>query len=110
VFILFRGSGDVPVTKGKLYCAFSWRDIKEPVDYIFKTYAAPRNRRIYLYACSLGAAISSNYLCNDPEAPISGAVFYGTPINLTKSAAFLMTTMFGFYDVVFGYDIKKKFG
>ena len=84
VFVLFRGTGDMPVQSDKMYCMTSWRDIKEPVDYLHEKYCRKQGRRMYLYAVSLGAAISSNYLLNDDAStPFSGAVTYGCPMNAT---------------------------
>jgi len=89
VFILFRGSDGVPITQGKLYSHNSWKDIKEPVDYLFSKYCAASNRKLYLFGCSLGGTMASNYLCNDPNSPLSGAVIYGAPMNLVMCFDFL---------------------
>ena len=67
-----------------MYCLTSWRDVKEPVDFLYKKYCLKQGRRIYLYAVSLGGAISTNYLLyDDANTPLSGAVTYGTPMNPT---------------------------
>mmetsp|Transcript_32541 Transcript_32541/g.23508 ORF Transcript_32541/g.23508 Transcript_32541/m.23508 type:complete len:103 (+) Transcript_32541:350-658(+) len=83
VFVGFRGSGGAELTHGKLYCAARWIDIKEPVDYIYDTYCKSTDRKVYLYALSLGAIMSTNYLIRaGQETPLSGAIFYGTPFNI----------------------------
>ena len=38
VFLLFRATGNMPVQSSKMYCLVSWRDIKEPSDYLYETY------------------------------------------------------------------------
>jgi len=63
VMIGYRGTGGMPITQGKTYSAACWKDIKEPSDYIKKTYG--KNRRMHLYACSLGGTICGNYLARD---------------------------------------------
>ena len=34
-FVLYRGTGGLPITTSKLYSIQEWRDIKEPVDYLY---------------------------------------------------------------------------
>ena len=38
VFVLFRGTGDMPIQSDKMYHMLSWKDIKEPSDYLYQTY------------------------------------------------------------------------
>ena len=38
VFVLFRGTGDMPIQSDKMYHLLSWKDIKEPSDYLYETY------------------------------------------------------------------------
>jgi predicted alpha/beta-fold hydrolase len=35
-FVLYRGTGGIPITTSKLYSIKEWRDIKEPADYLYK--------------------------------------------------------------------------
>ena len=49
VFVLFRGTGDILIEFDKLYSLASWRDLKEPTDYIYSKYVKPvPDRRMYL--------------------------------------------------------------
>ena len=59
----------------------SWKDIKEPSDYIYEKYVKPiAGRRMYLYGVSLGGAIQTHYILNDNEnTPFSAMVSYGNP-------------------------------
>mmetsp|Transcript_24084 Transcript_24084/g.16948 ORF Transcript_24084/g.16948 Transcript_24084/m.16948 type:complete len:99 (+) Transcript_24084:413-709(+) len=79
VFVGFRGAGGAELTHGKVYSANSWHDIKEPIDYIYKTYCESSDRKMYLYALSLGAIMCTNYLINvGKDVPLSGVILYGT--------------------------------
>mmetsp|Transcript_26096 Transcript_26096/g.35616 ORF Transcript_26096/g.35616 Transcript_26096/m.35616 type:complete len:171 (+) Transcript_26096:465-977(+) len=106
VMIGYRGTGGMKVTHGKTYASASWRDIKEPVDYIKKTYC--QDRRMHLYACSLGATICCNYLARDEKAPFESAIFYGTPFNIVAGVDHIRTNMYGLYNWAFGAGLKEK--
>jgi len=102
----FRGTDGMKVTHGKTYSAASWRDIKEPVDYIKKTYC--QDRRMHLYSCSLGALICCNYLARDEKAPFESAIFYGTPFNFIVADDHLRTNMYGLYNFFLGAELKEN--
>jgi len=109
VYVLFRGAGGLPLTTGKIYSLLSVGDIKEPTDYIHKTYCKDTGKNMYLYACSLGAAMSTHYLLENAETtPIKGAAFYGTPLCTGKSGKFFQEFCFGLYDTALGVDVNMK--
>jgi len=106
VMIGYRGTGGIPVTHGKTYSSASWRDIKEPCDYLKKAYG--QDRRMHLYACSLGALVCTNYLCRDDKAPFESAIFYGTPFNINVGVDRIINNLYGIYNHAFGASLKAK--
>ena len=109
VFLLFRATGDMPVQSDKMYCLLSWKDVKEPSDYLFKTYCEKQGRRMYLYSCSLGGGISTHYLMNDDaNTPYSGSVSYGTPMNPAMTVPMFKTRLGGLYDWGLGFHLNLK--
>ena len=87
-----------------------WRDIKEPIDYIYDKYCRAQKRRTYLYSCSLGATITSHYMIEDANncPPFEGAAFYGTPINPLISIDYFKTHTWGFYNYAMGVEVAAK--
>ena len=57
------------MTSSTLYGSASWKDYKEPVDYIYHKYCTGKDgylkRRIYGYGVSLGAQVVTLYLVNE---------------------------------------------
>lgn len=81
-----------------------WKDVKEPIDYIYAKY----NRPIYLFACSLGGICSTIYLINDQKSPVKAAAFYGSPIAIAKNQDYFTNSGFGLYNHVFGHSLLSK--
>jgi predicted alpha/beta-fold hydrolase len=83
----------------------SWRDVKEPIDYIHATHKRP----IYLFACSLGAICSTLYLINEAEnTPVKAATFYGCPLAVKKNDDFFENSLWGFYHYILGKNLTAK--
>ena len=110
VFVLFRATGDMPVQSDKLYHMLSWRDIKEPSDYIYSKYVKPvAGRRMYLYGVSLGGAIQTHYILNDnADTPFSAMVSYGNPFAPEDTIQSFKDKMWGLYDVGLGLHLNGK--
>ena len=83
-FVLYRGTGGVPITTSKLYSIKEWRDIKEPADYLYKKHCENQKSRMYIYGCSLGGTVISHLLIKDKDHKFSGAVAYGNPFNMAE--------------------------
>ena len=103
VFVQWRAQSGVPVTSNKLYSMASWRDVKEPVDYISQKYKRP----LYLFGTSLGAIVSTNYLIHDAQhTPIRAAAFLNGPMDLVAGSEFIDGSI---YSKLFAWVLKKKF-
>ena len=79
-----------------MYWLNQWRDIKEPIDYIYERYCcsfdsstSPKKeavRGIYAYGVSLGASMLSLYLTKEGErCPLNGAFGFGAPFDLREN-------------------------
>ena len=101
----------MPIKSDKLYSLASWRDLKEPTDYIYSKYIKPvPDRRMYLYGVSLGGAIQTHYILNDNEnTPYSAMVAYGNPFAPEDTITKFKTLMFGLYDIGLGVKLFRMF-
>ena len=109
VFVLFRGTGGMPIQTDKMYHLLSWRDIKEPTDYLHEKYCKSQGRRMYLYGVSLGGGILMHYMLNDAAAsPYSAVVTYGTPMCTDGATESFKNRMWGLYDFGLGYNLNRK--
>lgn len=62
---------------------------------------------MYLYAVSLGGAVSTHYLLNDDaNTPFSGAVTYGTPMNPGVTMMVFRDKLWGLYDWGLGFSLN----
>ena len=109
VLVMFRASGGMPVQSDKAYCMVSWRDLKEPSDYIFEKYCRRQGRRMYLWGVSLGAVISTQYMIHDDEnSPYSALVCYAAPFCPDESMDAFKKKGYGIYDFFLGFCINMK--
>lgn len=106
VVLNFRGTSGIPLTSSKLYWLNSWRDIKEPIDYIHQKYCGDddyKQRNLYAYAVSLGGNMLTLYLCNEGEkSPLNGAISYGIPYYIKNNVTFFRKNAFKFFDFSMG--------
>jgi predicted alpha/beta-fold hydrolase len=84
VVVNFRGAAGVKLTTSKIYSITNWQDVKEPIDFIHKKYCSGiddyKNRNIFAYGVSLGAALLSLYLVQEGgRSPLSGAIVFSSP-------------------------------
>ena len=101
----------MPIKTDKIYSLQSWRDIKEPSDYLYEKYVKPvQNRRMYLYGVSLGGSIQTHYILNDnANTPYSAMVAYGNPFQPEDTITKFKTLMFGLYDKGLGAKLFIRF-
>ena len=92
-----------------MYSLLSWKDIKEPTDYLYEKYVKKQGRRMYLYGVSLGGAIQTHYLINENDnVPYSGVVSYGNVFAPTDTIDQFKKAAFGLYDMGLGFFWNQK--
>ena len=97
----------MPVQSDRMYSMVSWRDLKEPSDYLYEKYCKRQGRRMYLYGVSLGGIIQTHYILEDnANTPYSGVVSYGVPFKPDESLHAFKSNGFGFYDWFLGLFIN----
>lgn len=111
VVVNFRGSCGLKMTSSQLYGSASWRDYKEPVDYLHKKYCKGLDgfaqRRLYGYGVSLGAQIVTLYLVNEGEKSVlSGALILAPLFDIKKNVAFMKTSAYGVYNSLMGLNFN----
>ena len=99
----------MPIQSDKMVHMLSWKDIKEPTDYIYEKYVKNKGRRMYLYGVSLGATIQTHYMVNDNEnTPYSAMVSYANVFAPADTVPHFKKTMWGIYDYGLGFSLNKK--
>jgi len=85
-----------------------WRDFKEAIDYIHKTYCRDE-RPMFMYSVSLGGTAALRYIIEDAaNSPIKAALFFGAPIGILKNEHFFSNSGKGLYNYGFGKNFLKK--
>ena len=110
--INYRGLSDAVVTSPKLFCAYSWQDIIEPMKYIYGKYAQGKDRKVFAIGFSMGANILANVLghlganSDAHNLRIDGACVVQAPIRMQIACRALFESMGGFYNRRLGHNIK----
>ncbi|TNV77592.1 hypothetical protein FGO68_gene4857 [Halteria grandinella] len=112
VVINYRGASNVGLTTGKLYCAGSTDDVREPLRYIYEKYCqneSGRDRPLYLVGNSMGANLTANFLGKEGgKSFIRAAVCVQPPLKMWECGKNLEHRNMGFYNYVLGNNLKRK--
>jgi len=110
VFVSYRTCQGVENKACKFFALCSWKDVREPTEYLFKTHCQPYKQRMYMYGTSLGGTIGGNYVFRCPDSHnFSGIVLYGAPLNPHKTEPYLRTNTCGIYDIGLGWHFRKQY-
>ena len=109
VVVNYRGTADVPLATSDVYWLHSWRDVKEPLDYIYSKYCleegSRETRSLYAYGVSLGCNMVSLYLANEgAKCPLRGAGNFCAFYKLEENAHFFKNNAFSLYDKALGLN------
>lgn len=109
VVINFRGAAGVPLTNGVIQWLGSWTDVKEPIDYIHRTYCLTQGggeiRNLHAYGVSVGASLLALYLENEGDrSPLKGACAFAPFYCQEENIPFFKSSAMRFYDFSIGFN------
>lgn len=105
-FINYRGLANCKLATPKWYCAGSFQDFIEPMEYVTKRYGG--ESKIFAFGVSLGANLLANML-GQPDLPlrIDAAVCFEAPMILTECFEIVLYSLWGFYNRSLGKNLLK---
>lgn len=112
VVINFRGTSGTILTSPTIYWISTWKDLKEPFEYIHQKYCGAGGqdlqylkRNIYAYSVSLGAGMLARYVISSgDQCVLSGVLVYGLFINIMDNVSYFKNTGMKFYDKAIGFN------
>lgn len=89
-----------------MYSADSWRDLQEPMQYIYNKYCVPKNKKAFAMGCSFGAALLSNLMGHEGESCIlQAATLVNPPMKIWICGDSINTSMYGGYNSGLGKNL-----
>jgi predicted alpha/beta-fold hydrolase len=92
----FRGNGGAEVLTPKLYCADSYEDIEETIDFILNKY---KNRKLFAMALSLGGNVLVHMMGRQgSNCKLSAVVILQSPLMVYDADQRIKHSFFGLYN------------
>lgn len=92
----------------RTYCANSYSDLKEPLEYVYETYCKEQNVPLFVVGFSMGANIVGNLLAHyGKKSPITAACCVQPPMKLWITTKIIQKTFFGIYNKHLGKKFKQ---
>jgi len=110
VVVNYRGSSYIELTSPKLYCGASWKDVQEPIEYIYEKHVKGKTgKHLFGYGVSLGANILTLYMEETGEkCPLKAAVLYANPYDADKNYPYFVRSCYGLYNYVFAFKLREN--
>jgi predicted alpha/beta-fold hydrolase len=107
VVINYRGLAGAPLTTPRLYTAYSWEDVLEPMKFVYEKYCVPEGKQAFAMGCSMGSGILGNLIGHLGEnCFLEAATLVNPPMKLLVCENSIRTSAFGAYNTALGKNLE----
>ena len=109
VVINWRGLADCKLTTPKMYTADSWKDLLEPMTFIYEKYCKPHNKKAFAMGCSFGSGLLTCLMGHEGEnCFLEAATCVNPPMKIWICGDSIQNSMFGAYNTALGKNLEQN--